>query len=219
MKEYSATCPKCKTDFISTIAPDGYKKRYCSRSCANSRTWSTEDRQKKSKSLNYTRIRFYTCHICNKVHYKTGKNIKRGKNLTHLACSAECLHIARSKNAYKALAVRTKTSRSALEIEFYELVKKHFPNATHNKIIVKCWDADVILEDQKVAILWNGPWHYQEMPGLTHSLKQTQNRDSLKIKELSAAGWKVYVYEDRIFTPKQALADLLQQVPLLSNPL
>ena len=57
------------------------------------------------------------------------------------------------------------------------------------------WDADVILPDLKVAILWNGKWHYEEIMEGT-SLKQIQNRDRIKLKEIRKAGYEPYVIKD-----------------------
>ena len=57
------------------------------------------------------------------------------------------------------------------------------------------WDADVILTDQKIAVLWNGKWHYEEIMEGT-SLKQIQTRDKIKMKEIERAGYRVYVVKD-----------------------
>lgn len=44
---------------------------------------------------------------------------------------------------------------------FCELCEKEFKNVGHNEPIFNGWDADVLLYDIKVAILWNGKWHYE----------------------------------------------------------
>lgn len=57
------------------------------------------------------------------------------------------------------------------------------------------WDADVIVEDFKITIMWNGKWHYEKlMEG--HSVKQVQNRDKIKIKEIKNCGYIPYVIKD-----------------------
>lgn len=33
------------------------------------------------------------------------------------------------------------------------------------------WDADIIIEDLKIAILWNGKWHYEKITE-KHSVSQ-----------------------------------------------
>jgi len=58
----------------------------------------------------------------------------------------------------------------------------------HNQPIFNGWDADIIIPELKLAILWNGNWHYKEMFG-NHSLKQVANRDDIKLKEINKMGW------------------------------
>ena len=46
----------------------------------------------------------------------------------------------------------------------------------------------------KIAVLWNGKWHYESIGG--HSVKQVQNRDKIKIKEIEKIGWIAYIIKD-----------------------
>jgi hypothetical protein len=57
------------------------------------------------------------------------------------------------------------------------------------------WDADVIIEDIKTAILWNGKWHYEKIKK-EHSVEQVQNRDKIKLMEIENMGYKSYVIKD-----------------------
>lgn len=57
------------------------------------------------------------------------------------------------------------------------------------------WDADVIIEDLKIAVLWNGKWHYEKITQ-KHSVKQVQNRDNIKIKEIIKCGYIPYIIKD-----------------------
>lgn len=100
--------------------------------------------------------------------------------------------------------------RSRDEIELFRLCSLMF-NAVPNAIIVKGWDADIVLPDQKIAILWNGPWHYREMKFGTHSLSQVANRDLLKMTEFEELGWEVLIYDDRSWTPMTAYIDIIIQ--------
>lgn len=68
----------------------------------------------------------------------------------------------------------------------------------------------ILIDDHQIAILWNGPWHYREMPGLVHSLKQVQTRDRIKTAVLEREGWTVIVYEDRYYSPQTAFEHLQQ---------
>lgn len=57
------------------------------------------------------------------------------------------------------------------------------------------WDADVIIPSLKVAILWNGPWHYKQISKRS-SLVQIQNRDRLKLDAIRNCGYVPYVIKD-----------------------
>ena len=65
----------------------------------------------------------------------------------------------------------------------------------HNKPIFNGWDADVIIHDIKVAVLWNGRWHYEQIKK-SQSVAQVQNRDKIKIGEIERAGYTPYVIKD-----------------------
>ena len=64
-----------------------------------------------------------------------------------------------------------------------------------NERLFNGWDADVIIEDVKVAVLWNGVWHYEKITK-KHSVEQVQNRDRLKIKEIKNCGYIPYIIKD-----------------------
>ena len=57
------------------------------------------------------------------------------------------------------------------------------------------WDADIIIPEHKLAILWNGPWHYRKITA-KHSLEQVQTRDKLKIDEITHCGFVPYIIKD-----------------------
>jgi hypothetical protein len=57
------------------------------------------------------------------------------------------------------------------------------------------WDADIIIPILKIAILWNGKWHYEKLMK-EHSLEQVQNRDIIKIKEIKKLGFTPYIIKD-----------------------
>lgn len=85
--------------------------------------------------------------------------------------------------------------RSKNEIHFYNLCVGYFNSVKNNENIFNGWDADVIIEDIKVAVLWNGKWHYQKITK-KHSVDQVQNRDKIKIKEIEKHGYIPYVIKD-----------------------
>lgn len=57
------------------------------------------------------------------------------------------------------------------------------------------WDADVILKHLKIAILYNGIWHYKKVRK-KHSVLQVQARDKYKLKQIAKCGYKSYIVKD-----------------------
>ena len=109
--------------------------------------------------------------------------------------SKECWSNMLSRAGQKSADARQ--SRSKNEMYFCELCEKHFNCVLHNIPMFNGWDADVIIEDVKIAVLWNGPWHYLTvMPNQKSSLLQIQNRDKIKIVEIQRCGYTPYVIKD-----------------------
>jgi len=92
-------------------------------------------------------------------------------------------------------SVLSQNRRSKNEELFGDLCKNMFEGVKFNEQIFNGWDADVIIESLKVAILWNGVWHYKKITE-RHSLEQVQNRDKIKIKEIEYLGYIPYVIKD-----------------------
>lgn len=193
----SHNCSALYSNNHRQYTPSRYKKTkeiYC-RDCgekiiADSRACSTttrcidcRKRIDKHKREKYKLI----CEKCGKSFFSQTENRKY------------CLHCIRSIAGRKAglasAAKQAETRRSKNEIYFAELCKEKFENVETNKPIFNGWDADVILPDQKIAILWNGKWHYQKITA-KHSVKQVQNRDRIKQKEIEKVGYKIYVIKD-----------------------
>lgn len=199
-----------------------YNKRqnkFCNSSCAakyNNQFRTVESFNKQKQSLmktirdkktnkldfiykvgSYCKLKLQTCSYCKKM-FLTKSNGKA----TRKTCSSNCTHIMCSIAGKKSASIRTKRSKS--EIILYELCSKHYVNVSHNEIILNGWDADIIINDFKLAILWNGPWHYKQLNLNNHSLKQVQTRDWIKINLFKQNGWNVEVFEDRYFTPETA---------------
>ena len=92
-------------------------------------------------------------------------------------------------------SVESQSKRSKNEILFYEMCKKEFTNVTSNERYFNGWDADIILHDLKIAVLWNGKWHYEKLTE-KHSLEQVKRRDFIKIKEIEEKGYLPYIIKD-----------------------
>jgi len=164
-------CPKCK-EFFEVDNNRKYKKIFCSRSCSNSRGPRSKE-FKKAVSLKLKKPRnILICEnckgnfICKKTHMET----------TARFCSTKC---AFTSDSYKAsgrkyglisASLQFESRRSKNEILFHKLCQKYFNNVRHNERIFNGWDADIIIDDYKIAILWNGKWHYKKITH-KHSLK------------------------------------------------
>lgn len=144
------------------------------------------------------------CVVCgSKFLYTKGINTKK-------ICSKECQCEYRTNrklymtdkgrerisiNARSVVKSLDDEKRSKNEKSFYELCKKNFLDVEHNKAMFNGWDADVIIHDYKIAVLWNGAWHYKQISKKT-KLSQIQNRDRLKIKEIEKYGYIPYIISD-----------------------
>jgi hypothetical protein len=148
------------------------------------------------------------CKAPKKEHYHLEKRIKKSKCIVceiefeHIqrnkkTCSVICKNIATNRGAVKGgrKSVFSQQKRSKNEIYFYDLCKCKFANVLHNEQMFNGWDADVILPDLKIAILWNGVWHYKKVHE-KHSLKKQKIRDRLKIKEIQKLNFIPYVIKD-----------------------
>lgn len=126
---------------------------------------------------------------------------KETPNRKRITCSKECcIKFLKEKNHYringlKSVIAQKETKRSKNEILFARLCKEEFNTILENEPMFNGWDADVIIPDFKIAILWNGPWHYKKIKE-KHYLEQVQNRDQIKIKEIETLGYKAYIIKD-----------------------
>lgn len=199
-----------------------FKKRhnlFCSRSCCASHSNAGANRSDRTKekisngvkkymsenTRSYTKIEFCTCKQCGAKFVRI-----RAAGVSKTWCSKQCGVLGRSFQARNNPGLGT--NRSKHEIELYNICEAYFHKTTNNEKLFNGWDADILIYDHKIAVLWNGPWHYREMGLSNHSLKQVQNRDKIKTKEIIDTGWIPIVYEDRYYTPKLAFLDILKRI-------
>lgn len=107
----------------------------------------------------------------------------------------DCYALTQSERGREAGKKQNTNKRSKNEIKFAELCKSKFKVVLENPKMFNGWDADVVIEDIKVAVLWNGPWHYRKIKS-NHSLGMVQNRDRIKLKEIAKAGYSAYIIRD-----------------------
>lgn len=176
--EVGKKCPTCNNNFSVVWA--NRKQIYCSTNCVLNSTKSSKNREKLKKK----------CEGCDKIFFVFDNK----KSKKQIFCGKSCA--ARHNGRIGGLKSSTSQSRrSKNEIYFGELCKKKFKSVKFNESVFNGWDADVIFEDLKIAVLWNGKWHYKKITK-NHSLKQVQNRDKIKKKEILKSGYKYYVIKD-----------------------
>lgn len=206
-KRKEVICKNCGKTFLTTI---GSKKIFCSFECSShfsgnkSRKHSKETKERISKSMNI----FWSNHIIEKPIVEKPKRYCEtcGKEICftnktnfckeHYKVSFSPETLLKLRESGQKVAAK-RQNRSYNEIRFCNLLKEHYDNIINNERFFNGWDADIILPDLKVAILWNGPWHYKDIFG---QLKQIQNRDKIKYSEIVKAGYMPYIIVD--FTSK-----------------
>lgn len=202
-KKFNVKCEKCGKDFQIEERSKKFpskEKYYCSRSCANSKLHSEETKLKIKESINLyfkdnekeLKLYKFECLNCGELYEVRKRHSK--------FCSQSCSSIWYNLNTNRCVdggrkSVVSQNRRSKNEIYFAELCEKDFKNIGLNEQMFNGWDADVILKDQKLAILWNGNWHHKKI-SLGHSLEQVQNRDRIKIKEILKLGYLPYIIND-----------------------
>ncbi len=198
-KEFVVKCGNCDKDFIieerEKIFPQK-EKYYCCRKCANTRKHNEETKNKISLSLiKSAEFKLCVCKNCE-------KEFSALKRKNRIFCSRSCsttwnnIHKGIGRKAGLAsVKIQSEKRRSKNEIYFAELCKQKFKEVLTNKPIFNGWDADIIIEDIKTAVLWNGKWHYEKIKKGT-SVKQIQNRDKIKESEIIESGYKVYIIKD-----------------------
>ena len=93
------------------------------------------------------------------------------------------------------ISAAKRCKRSKNEKYFFKLIKYKFPEATHNARLFNGWDADIVLPAQKVAIHWNGNWHYNPIFGKKY-LRKIKIRDSLRYNAIIKSGYKNIIIKD-----------------------
>lgn len=194
------TCENCNKEHDGKYASG----RFCSKKCAKG--FSTKSNRKEiNKKVSETfkskpkiiKEDNCTCDQCGNSIYR--RNYDKNK---HYFCSKRCATIWKNINlnmgnigGKASVQAQKEKRRSKNEVYLAELCKSYFKNVTENDPIFNGWDADIILHKEKLAILWNGRWHYEKITK-QHSVKQVQNRDEIKTKEIINAGYKPYIIKD-----------------------
>lgn len=174
---------------------------FCSREC--SRAFSTKNKREEiNKKIAESRTGSgngsvtLACKFCGgdfEVEWK-----RRGQKFCSRSCNKSFQmsqgNIASEMGKLSSLS-QSKFRRSKNEIYFAEMCIEYFDEVLTNTALFNGWDADIVIKDIKVAVLWNGRWHYEKITE-QHSVNQVQNRDRIKMMEIEKHGYKPYVIKD-----------------------
>lgn len=203
-KDFNLIC-SCGVEYIVNVTDHnlstGRYNKFCSRKCANARVHSGLTKNKISESLlNTNSFKEKKIHIkkCENCYIEFITKYKK-----QFLCSMSCVRERNSKLGFcregglkgGLKSVQSQNRRSKNEILFSEYCDGKFDKILLNEPMFNGWDADIIIEDIKVAVLWNGKWHYEKITK-KHSVKQVQNRDKIKIKEIINSGYIPYIIKD-----------------------
>lgn len=182
-------CKNCGNDHDGSYGSG----RFCSSKCAKGFSTKCKREEINKKVSDKMRHERSYCKTCGK---ELSLRNKIGYCDVCMYDSKEWKKIHKKQtDSLRGRPVKNRVKRSKNEILFYDMCKEHFNHVRHNKQIFNDWDADVIIEDIKVAILWNGKWHYEKITE-SHNLEQVQNRDKIKLKEIKSLGWTPYIIKD-----------------------
>lgn len=176
-------CTVCNVEFYAAI--NAYKNFICFR-CSS--LFLTKRIIRAPKIIGFMKISQSNCIDCNKIIYYK----KYGKLCRHK------MYVNLGKRIGKLSAAK-QVKRSRNEMYFAELCSKYFTKIGTNEAIFKSkygnWDADVIIYDYKIAVLWNGIWHYKKVRA-KHSLAQVQSRDKIKQDVIIDNLYMPYIIKD-----------------------
>jgi len=187
------SCKRCGISF----KPIKSRIIFCSRKCSAPR--SIECRQNISNTNK--QLQDKTCKFCN-IQF-------RPKRMKTLYCSKKCaanynktniefMERARHNGQIGGrISAKSQQRRSKNEIFFAELCEDFFgkDDIQCNNPIFQGWDADVIILSKKMAVLWNGQWHYKQIMK-SQSLAQVQSRDKIKYDTIIRCGYTPFIIKD-----------------------
>jgi endogenous inhibitor of DNA gyrase (YacG/DUF329 family) len=194
VQKFNRVCPKCGKEFVVVGTQSEFDKgklrRFCSRSCANSRTHNEKTKAKTSEAISryykthkyptgfYVQVKTYHCKQCGKPFTMKDNRDTGGRKY----CSSKCREIWMRNNVYnKAGGYREKSGRgksgwykgiycsSTWELAF---VIYHLD---HNIPIYRC--------TQKFKYIYNGVWR-------TYHPDFIVNNQIIEIKGYVTEQWK-----------------------------
>lgn len=133
-----------------------------------------------------------------KIHSQTTKNCQNCSIPFISKCAKfcdNCRTLMLHNNGLKSIQIQGDTRRSKNEIHFAKLCTEKFKNVLTNAPIFNGWDADIVIDDYKIAVSWNGQWHY--VPIISENyLNKIQLRDRFRNENIIKCGYKHYSVKD-----------------------
>lgn len=208
-----SSCLRCNKE-ITILPCQILFKKFCSRQCC-AKFYNKTRRKISDQSFSFknflsigARKQFYVPLSLKKLYkyFDHTPTLKYPKNQNCIICQNKCEDLRKTCSsvcksqsirlgAFKSVAKQAISRRSKNEQLFGELCKNKFKIVIFNQQIFNGWDADVILQNEKIAVLWNGRWHYSKITQ-KHSVEQVQNRDRIKEKEIISADFTPYIIKD-----------------------
>ncbi len=185
-KFYTYKCDYCKT-FCKKKKHQYYvaMKRnqtlfFCSQSCRH-------------KYYNHININV----ICANCHKPVTRGFSQISKTKHSFCDKSCSATFNNK-------LKRNSRRSKIEIKFFNLLVKEFPQLDilpNDKTMLDGLEADIAIPSLKLVIEWNGIVHFKPIYGQTQ-LTKVQDRDAKKLKIASNKNINLIVISDLVSNDK-----------------
>lgn len=193
--------------------------------------WSTETELQKQKSSVITRQELEKKYYNNPFKCKKCNKIIPFEKKFNIFCNRKCSgsyntigkhHSQETKNKIRETMnnsikmngpyqqSRTFVIRSKNEIKLFEMLNIKF-KCLHNVKMFNGRDADIIIPSLKLAILWNGIWHYEQVIK-NRSLLQMKNIDDYKLRQIIKCGYNFIIIKDHNnkMTPEKGYQRILE---------
>lgn len=180
-------CDTCNIHFMKRASDvKRTKNHFCSHSCADKfKIVPTKDRSK-------------PCLVCGNIFIH-----RRRKTCGDDCYSINCSKLGRTYGAIGGRASQaSQPRRSKGEVLFFTLCSNYFGEyevLSNAQVFIdkngNYWDSDIVIPKCRLALCYNGIWHYQQI-GKKHNLKQVQSRDLIKKSIISDNGYIQYIIKD-----------------------
>lgn len=191
-------CPYCEEIFKCPFT--GYQQGKRHTGCKNEhlRTEKYQEMRNPRSKVERKKTEEIKCQFC----FKLFKQKYSKQKLCNNECKKGFEQTKKGTGVYEEngrkgglISAKIQVRRSFNEIYFSELCKKVFKTVLTNEPIFDGWDCDVIIQELKISISYDGIWHSKQVRK-DHNLKQVQSRDKIKDKIIR----EKYCYDHYIIT-------------------